>query len=118
MANTSVIRNGGKTVALSVTASAHAAVQLTGNTNDQINYVSCLNTGAVNVAVRFSQLSTDEATLPVDGTPGDFLLPAAMQLPIVLACPPINMQNPCYVTAIGAAAGPSLVYFTPAVDQS
>jgi hypothetical protein len=118
MANTSVIRNGGKTVALSVTASAHAAVQLTGNTNDQINYVSCLNTGAVSVAVRFSQLSTDAATLPVDGTPGDFLLPAAMQLPIVLACPPINMQNPCYVTAIGAAAGPSLVYFTPAVDQS
>jgi hypothetical protein len=118
MANTSVIRNGGKTVALSVTASAHAAVQLTGNTNDQINYVSCLNTGAVSVAVRFSQLSTDSATLPVDGTPGDFLLPAAMQLPIVLACPPINMQKPCYVTAIGSAAGPSLVYLTPAVDQS
>jgi hypothetical protein len=118
MANTSVIRNGGKTVALSVTASAHAAVQLTGNTNDQINYVSCLNIGAVSVAVRFSQLSTDSATLPVDGTPGDFLLPAAMQLPIVLACPPINMQKPCYVTAIGSAAGPSLVYLTPAVDQS
>ena len=118
MANTSVIRNGGKTVALSVTGSAHAAVQLTATTNDQINYVSCLNTGAVNVAVRFSQLSTDAATLPSDGTPGDFLLPALMQLPIVLACPPINMQSPCYVTAIGAGAGPSLVYFTPAVDQS
>jgi hypothetical protein len=118
MANTSVIRTGGKTVALSVTASAHAAVQLTATTNDQINYVACLNTGAVNVAVRFSQLSTDAATLPVDGTPGDFLLPALMEFPIVLACPPINMQNPCYVTAIGAAAGPSLVYFTPSVDQS
>lgn len=118
MANTSVIRTGGKTVALSVTASAHAAVQLTATTNDQINYVACLNTGAVNVAVRFSQLSTDAATLPVDGTPGDFLLPALMEFPIVLACPTINMQKPCYVTAIGAAAGPSLVYFTPSVDQS
>ena len=118
MANTSVIRIGGKTVALSVTASAHAAVQLTATTNDQINYVSCLNTGAVNVAVRFSQLSTDTATLPVDDTPGDFLLPALMESPIILACPPINMQIPCYVTAIGASAGPSLVYLTPAVDQS
>lgn len=118
MANTSVIRIGGKTVALSVTGSAHAAVQLTANTNDQINYVSCLNTGAVNVAIRFSPLSTDAATLPVDGTPGDFLLPALMQFPIVLACPTINMQIPCYVTAIGSAAGPSIVYLTPAVDQS
>jgi hypothetical protein len=118
MANTSVIRNGGKTVALSVTASAHAAVQLTGFTNDQINFVSCINTGAVNVAVKFSTISTDAATLPVDGTPGDFLLPALMTSPMILACPPINMQKSCYVTAIGAAAGPSLVYFTPAVDQS
>lgn len=118
MANTSVIRIGGKTVALSVAGTAHSAVQLTGNTNDQINYVACLNTGAVNVAVRFSQLSSDAASLPVDGTPGDFILPGLMEFPIVLACPPINMQNPCYVTAIGAGAGPSLVYFTPAVDQS
>jgi hypothetical protein len=118
MANTSVTRIGGKTVALSVTASAHAAVQLTGFTNDQINYVSCLNTGAVSVAVKFSTLSTDSAVLPVDGTPGDFLLPAIMETPIVLACPAINGQVPCYVTAIGAAAGPSLVYFTPSVDQS
>jgi len=118
MSNTTVIRIGGKTVALSVTASAHAAVQLTGNTNDQINFVSCLNTGAVSVAIRFSPLSTDAATLPVDGTVGDFLLPPLMTRPIVLACPPINMQIPCYVTAIGSAAGPSLVYLTPAVDQS
>jgi hypothetical protein len=118
MANTSVIRIGGKTVALSVTASAHAAVQLTGFTPDQINYVACINTGAVNVAIKFSQISTDAATLPVDGTPGDFLLPALMEFPIVIACPPVNSQLPCYVTAIGAAAGPSLVYVTPAVDQS
>jgi hypothetical protein len=118
MANTSVLRVGGKTVALNVAGSAHSAIQLTGFTNDLINYVACLNTGAVNVAVKFSTISTDSATLPVDGTPGDFLLPALMEFPIVLACPPINNQIPCYVTAIGAAAGPSLVYFTPAVDQS
>jgi len=118
MANTSVIRIGGKTAALSVTASAHSAVQLTANTNDLINYIACLNTGAVNVAIKFSQLSSDSATLPVDGTLGDFLLPALMTTPIVVACPPIGGQLPCYVTAIGSAAGPSLVYLTPAVDQS
>lgn len=118
MANTSVIRIGGKTAALSVTASAHSAVQLTANTNDLINYIACLNTGAVNVAIKFSQLSSDSATLPTDGTPGDFLLPALMTTPIVVACPPIGGQLPCYVTAIGSAAGPSLVYLTPAVDQS
>jgi hypothetical protein len=118
MANTSVIRIGGKTVALSVAGTAHSAVQLTANTNDQINYIACLNTGSTNVAIRFSQVSTDTAALPVDGTPGDFVLPAIMEFPIVLACPPINMQNPCYVTAIGSGAGPSIVYLTPAVDQS
>ena len=118
MAASSVQRNAGQTVALSVTSTAHAAVLINSNTNDQINYVSCLNTGAVSVAVKFSTLSTDSAVLPVDGTPGDFLLPAIMETPIVLACPAINGQVPCYVTAIGAAAGPSLVYFTPSVDQS
>jgi hypothetical protein len=118
MANTSVIRIGGKTAALSVTASAHSAVQLTANTNDLINYVSCLNLGSVSVAVKFSQLSSDSATLPVDATPGDFLLPPLMTTPVVVACPPIGGQLPCYVTAIGSAAGPSLVYLTPAVDQS
>jgi len=118
MANTSVIRIGGKTAALSVTGSAHAAVQLTANTNDLINYVSCMNFGAVSVAIKFSQLSSDTAALPVDGTPGDFILPPLMTVPVVLACPPIGGQLPCYVTAIGSAAGPSLVYLTPAVDQS
>ena len=118
MANTSVIRIGGKTAALSVTASAHSAVQLTSFTNDLINYIACLNTGAANVAIKFSQLSTDTAALPADGTPGDFLLPALMTTPIVVACPPIGGQLPCYVTAIGSAAGPSLVYLTPSVDQS
>ena len=117
MANTSVIRLGGKTVALSVGTSAHSAVQMTTTTTDQVNYVSCLNTGSANVAIRFSQLSSDTAALPSDGTPGDFVLPAVMETPIIIACPPMNMQSPCYVTAIGAS-GTNLVYVTPCVDQS
>ena len=117
MSNTVVIRQGGKTVALSVGATAHAAVQISGNTNDQINFASCLNTGSAPVTIKFSQLSTDVASIPVDGTPGDYVLPASMQWPITLAVPTINTQNPCYVTAI-AGSGTNLVYITPAVDQS
>ena len=44
MANTSVIRIGGPTLALSVGVTAHAAVALKSSVNDQMNYVSLLNT--------------------------------------------------------------------------
>lgn len=117
MANMSVLRLGGSTLGLSVGTSVHSAVALKANTPDQINYVSCLNTGSANVAIKFSTISTDAAVLPADGTFGDFLLPALMETPIVIACPPINSQAACYVTAI-AASGTNLVYVTPMVDQS
>ncbi len=113
MANTSIYRQIGQTVALSVTASSHVAVPITTYANDVLNFVTCLNTGAVAVAIRISQTGT-AATLPVDGTPGDFLLPAAMNQPIVISIPQKNPQ----ITAIGAAAGPSLIYITPIGDQS
>ena len=117
MANTSVIRLAGQTLGLSVTTSAHSAVALVANTTDQANYVSCLNTGTGSVAIKFSQISTDAAAVPGDGTLGDFILPAVMETPIVLACPVINNQLPCYVTA-KSVSGTNLVYVTPLVDQS
>jgi len=117
MANMSVIRLGGSTLGLSVGTTAHSAVALKANTPDQINYVSCINTGSANVAIKFSTISTDVAALPGDGTFGDFVLPGLMETPIVIACPPVNSQAPCYVTAI-AATGTNLVYVTPMVDQS
>jgi len=55
--------------------------------------------------------------LPTDGTFGDFVLPAGMTTPILIAVPAVNMQYPVYVTAI-ASAGTNLVYVTPTVDQS
>lgn len=113
MASTSIIRQTGQTIALSVTAASHAAVPLVSQANDVLNFVCCLNTGAVAVAIRISQTGT-AATLPVDGTPGDFLLPAAMSQPIIISVPQKSPQ----ITAIGAAAGPSLVYITPMGDQS
>ena len=113
MAATNVFRPVGPTIALSVTASSHAAVALQFTTSDQVNFAACINTGTVAVAVTFSVAGT-ASTLPVDGTPGSFMLPASMQQPIVLAIPAGAVQ----VTAIGAAAGPSLVYITPVGDQS
>ena len=117
MANTSVIRIGGPTLALSVGVTAHAAVALKSSVNDQMNYVSLLNTGSGNVAIRFSTISTDVAVLPTDGTFGDYVLPALMEVPIAIACSVINNQNPVYVTAIASTAA-NLVFIAPLVDQS
>jgi len=114
MANTSVLRLAGKTTAISVTASSTTATIIDDQTNDQVNFVSLLNTGSVAVAVKLGDANVGAAVLPVSGTPGDFLLPAGMTTPIVLACPTL----PFYVRMIGAAAGPSLVYVTPVGDQS
>jgi hypothetical protein len=90
---------------------------LVANTTDQANYVSCLNVGTGSVAIRFSTVSTDAATVPGDGTFGDYILPALMSSPLVLACPVINNQNACYVTA-KSVSGTNLVYITPLVDQN
>jgi hypothetical protein len=114
MANTSVLRLAGKTTAISVTASSTSATSVEDQTNDQVNFAAFLNTGSVSVAVKLGDANVGAAVLPVSGTPGDFLLPASMSSPIVLACPTV----PFYVRMIGAAAGPSLVYVTPVGDQS
>jgi hypothetical protein len=93
---------------LSVVATSHAAVAFTQFNNDVTAYIGLINTGAVAVAVRITQDGA-AARLPVDGTPGDFVLPPLMQFPIVLPC---GFKTP-QITAIGAAAGPSLIYATP-----
>ena len=117
MANTSVVRIGGPTLCLSVGITAHAAAIVKGSTNDQMNYVSLLNTGTGNVAIKFSTIATDVAVLPTDGTYGDFVLPAVMETPIVIACPPVANSFPLYVTAIASTAA-NLVFIAPLVDQS
>ena len=117
MANTSVVRLGGPSLTLSVGTAAHAAAIVKGTTNDQMNYVSCLNTGTANVAIKFSTISTNTAVLATDGNYGDFVLPALMEVPIVIATPPVSNAFPLYVTAI-AASGTNLVYCISLVDQS
>lgn len=115
MANTSVIRLAGQTTAISVTASSTAAILIDDNTNDQINFVGLINTGATQVAVKFGDANMGAAVLPVSAsTLGDYVLPASMTSPMILACP----TTPFYVRMIGSGAGPSIVYVTPTADQS
>ena len=113
MASSTVQRNAGKTVALSVTSSSHTAVLIDDNTNDQINYTSFLNTGASAIAVKWGPTDPGAAILPVDGTPGDFVLPAGMTSPLIVA----TSTTPYYLTAISASAT-GILYVTPAADQS
>lgn len=112
-----IYRPAGQTQALSVVATSHAAVSLTVAGGDSANYVALLNTGAVVVAVKLGTAGA-AAVLPVDGTPGDFALPAAMQQAILVPMPTAQGGTACQITAIGATAGPSLVYATPVVLQS
>jgi hypothetical protein len=110
---TIMLRPLGPTVALSVVATTHAAVPLAVAGNEMLCYAACLNLGTVAVAVHFSPTG-EAAILPVDGTPGEFILPPLMTAPIVLNIPSPTVQ----VTAIGATAGPSLIYITPVAIQS
>lgn len=121
-APTELIAPAGPTLALSVVATLHAAVAFTFNTPDVANYVALINPGAVAVAVKLSQQG-DAATFPVDGTPGDFVLPPLMQDPILMRLPnavpataTANGRGP-FITAIGAAAGPTIIYATPVTFQ-
>jgi hypothetical protein len=116
MALTHVYRPAGPTVALSVGIAAHGAVALTRTVNEVVTWAALLNTGAVAVAVKLSVIGT-APVLPVDGTPGDFLLPPLMTEPLLLPMPSDAQGSACQINAIGAAAGPSLVYVTPIVAQ-
>jgi hypothetical protein len=115
MSNTSVIRIAGQTYALSVTSTAHASVAINDNTNDQTNFAAFLNTGAAPIAIVFTNYSPAPApTFPTDGTPGGFVLPAAMNQPIVLAVP----TSPFYITAVSNSVTAGILYVTAANDQS
>ena len=114
MAGSTVQRNAGPTVALSVTNTAHAAVLIDDNTNDQVNYTSFLNTGAAPIAIKMGPTDPGAPVFPTDGTNGNFVLPAGMTSPLILASP----TTPYYLTAISNSATAGLLYVTPAADQS
>jgi hypothetical protein len=109
MPQTNVLRKTGPTTALSVANTSHSAVAIAG-VSDQTNYAAFLNTGTTTVAVQLAQSNPPAAVLPADGASADVIvLPPSMTMPMVVAVP----ANGFSVTAIGSAAGPSLVYITP-----
>ena len=114
MAGSTVQRNAGPTVALSVTNTAHAAVLIDDNTNDQVNYTSFLNTGAAPIAIKMGPTDPGAPVFPTDGTNGSYVLPAGMTSPLILASP----TTPYYLTAISNSATAGVLYVTPAADQS
>ena len=101
-------------MALSVTNTAHAAVLIDDNTNDQVNYTSFLNTGAAPIAIKMGPTDPGAPVFPTDGTNGNFVLPAGMTSPLILASP----TTPYYLTAISNSATAGVLYVTPAADQS
>ena len=115
MASSQVQRNAGATVRLDVTTTAHAAVLIDDNTNDQINYTSFLNFGTTPIAVKFGQSSSMGAPVfPADGTNGDYVIPPLMSYPLILATP----TTPYYIRAICQGSDSGSLYVTPAADQS
>jgi hypothetical protein len=89
MLNTSVMRLSGRTYRLNLTSSASAALQIKATTNDQTNLVSLLNTGTGVAAVEFANSSGTPIapTIAADGTGGSFILPAAMDYPLIVVAP-------------------------------
>ena len=116
MAGSTVQRNAGVTVALAVTSTAHSAVLIDDNTNDQINYTSFLNAGTKPCAIRFAPTAANVGTpvFPSDGTNGDYVLPGGMTSPLILATP----TTPYYLSAICGGTDTTTLYVTPAADQS
>ena len=103
-------------MALNVTATAHTAVLVDDNTNDQVNYTSLLNAGTKACAIAFAPLAANISgpTFPVDGTNGSYVLPGGMTTPLILATP----TTPYYLSAICGGTDTTTLYATPAADQS
>jgi hypothetical protein len=76
-------------------------------TNDQVNYVSLLNTGTGKAAVEFSNSSTvTTPTIATTGISGSFVLPGGMTFPLLVAVP----KAPFYIK--GISSGTNTLYIT------
>lgn len=107
MVNTNVMRYSGRTYALDLTTSASAALLIEATTNDQSNYVSLLNVGTGVAGVEFSNSSTvTTPSIATTGNKGSFVLPAAMNFPLIIAAP----KAPFYIKAI--SSGTNTLYIT------
>ena len=116
MSFTQVVELAGETIGLSVTGSSHTAVTIKA-TNPAANALLIHNTSTsvtvyvntVNCAPGGSVVTANAATVPGDGTAGSF--------PVLTydSGVKIGVRFPLSVTAIGSAAGPTLITVTPIV---
>jgi len=116
MAQTVSLKPIGQSQVLSVANANAGPITLAAfSDTEPVNFAAFLNTGATIVAVQMGQKgTTPAATFPAVGTPSNcFILPAAMQMPIVVSTP----RGPFDVNMFGSAAGPSLVYAWPVGPQ-
>lgn len=100
MVNTSVMRPSGRTYAIDLTTAASSALLIEATTNDQTNYVSLLNTGSGVVGIEMANSSTvPTPSVASTGNSGSFVLPAAMNFPLIIAAP----KAPFYIKAISSS---------------
>lgn len=110
MVNTPVFRLGGKTFCLDLTSTASDELLITGN-NDNINYVSLLNTGSDVASIELRNATgVAEPTIGSNGNLGSYVLPGDMNYPILIACP----FAPFYIR--GLSSGTNTLYIT-AIEQ-
>jgi len=117
MATTIAYRFAGQTIGLSVTASSHAAVKIDAIDPSANGLVCCNTSTSVVTYIKVASSSNGSnappsagaATIPGDGTAGDF--------PILTYDDTVidGLSFPVSVTAIGSAAGPTLLTVTPVV---
>jgi hypothetical protein len=102
-------RNAGQTTAIDLTTSASSAYLITPTVNDNVNYVSLLNTGSGLAGVEFAPASANlvTPTIATTGNSGSFVLPGGMNFPLILACP----KGPFYIKAISSST--NTLYVTP-----
>jgi hypothetical protein len=109
MINTPVMRYSGPTYTMDLDTNVSDALQIVPTTNDQVNYVSLLNTGTDLAAVEFANAEAVlvEPTIATTGNSGSFVLPGSMNFPLILAVP----KGPFWIQAI--SSGTNTLYVTP-----
>jgi hypothetical protein len=109
MANNIAFQAKGKTTRINVTTAANTVVVLADNPSNQLRIH---NGTAAEVFVRLGTNSTDDAVIPVAGTPAYGFLLHNNSTVIVTAPGQATSGNTCYVSAI-VATGTAAIYVTP-----
>jgi hypothetical protein len=109
MANNIPFQPKGKTTRINLTTSANTVAVLADNPSNQLRIH---NGTAAEVFLRLGTNSTDDAVIPVAGTPAYGFLLHNNDTIIVTATGQATSGNTCYVSGI-VASGTGIIYVTP-----